>query len=257
MNDKEKSVLKKILAIIFITPIALGLLLNIPTGWLTIGDEASWVGFFGNYSGGIIGGLVALYIAKTQIYEQSQKQIKNEEEIRYINQLPALIKIKFELERMLSSVKFVIENIEKLAREEKIENLEVAKQMSFRCYKTKEENWSMINLIDDVDFHVDLIEIKNFYGEFQEIMNYDLVKTQQQISVIIDTGGLTDTESMFTLNAKGEELEEMKDLKSSVYKDAIQKNFVGSIENSLRLLNLILKSIEEMKDDRAKIRDSV
>ncbi|KMY49587.1 hypothetical protein [Peribacillus loiseleuriae] len=45
--------------IIIVTPILLGLLLNIPGGKLTIGDEGSWVGFFCNYSSGIIGGIVA------------------------------------------------------------------------------------------------------------------------------------------------------------------------------------------------------
>ena len=57
------------------TPIILGLLLNIPTGFLTIGDESSWVGFFGNYSGGIIGGIVAFVVANHQVKRQMENQM--------------------------------------------------------------------------------------------------------------------------------------------------------------------------------------
>lgn len=67
---------KKILIIVVIavlTPIILGLVLNIPTGHLTIGDENSWVGFFGSYTGGIIGGVVALIIASSQVINDRKK----------------------------------------------------------------------------------------------------------------------------------------------------------------------------------------
>ncbi|PGV52666.1 hypothetical protein COD94_30670 [Bacillus cereus] len=62
-----------IVAIAVLTPITLGLVLNIPTGHLTIGDENSWVGFFGSYTGGIIGGVVALIIASSQVINDRKK----------------------------------------------------------------------------------------------------------------------------------------------------------------------------------------
>ena len=62
-----------ILAIVVITPIIIGLVLNIPTGNLTIGDESSWVCFFGSYTGGIIGGIVALIISSSQFMNERQK----------------------------------------------------------------------------------------------------------------------------------------------------------------------------------------
>lgn len=256
MNGDVKEFIKKILPVVILIPIALGLLLNIPTGRFTIGDESSWVGFFGNYSGGIIGGLVAWYIAKTQINEQNTKQIKNEEEIRFINQLPALIKIKLDLKRMLGSVNFVIENVKENVADKNIDHLEIVKEMSFNCHVPKEENWSTINLIDDVDFHVNLVEIKDLYDEFQEIMNYQLLKTQQQISILIESN-LNNSEFIYAINEKGEELNRMKELKSQIYKDVIEKDLVNSIEESLKLLNLILDSIEVIKNNRSRIRDSI
>ncbi|KML07873.1 hypothetical protein [Rossellomorea marisflavi] len=62
-----------ILAVAIITPIMIGLILNIPTGNLTIGDEASWVSFFGSYIGGIVGGIVALIILSTQLHNERRK----------------------------------------------------------------------------------------------------------------------------------------------------------------------------------------
>ncbi|WP_337017081.1 hypothetical protein [Oceanobacillus massiliensis] len=76
LDKKEKII---ILAIIAFTPIALGIILNIPGGSLTIGDENAWVGFFGNYSGGIIGGFVAFYIAKSQVKQEQYARLKDKE----------------------------------------------------------------------------------------------------------------------------------------------------------------------------------
>ncbi|MFH0070531.1 hypothetical protein [Peribacillus sp. NPDC056705] len=61
------------LVVAVITPIIIGFVLNIPTGYLTIGDENSWVGFFGSYTGGIIGGIVALIISSSQLINERKK----------------------------------------------------------------------------------------------------------------------------------------------------------------------------------------
>ncbi|HGH1669877.1 TPA: hypothetical protein ACJHMI_001342 [Bacillus cereus] len=76
MKEWVKSYWKKIFivfTIAVITPIIIGLVLNIPTGYLTIGDENSWVSFYGSYTGGIIGGIVALIIASSQLINERQK----------------------------------------------------------------------------------------------------------------------------------------------------------------------------------------
>ncbi|MGV2619740.1 UNVERIFIED_CONTAM: hypothetical protein N8J90_01075 [Halobacillus marinus] len=61
------------LLVAVITPIIIGFVLNIPTGDLTIGNESSWVGFFGSYTGGIIGGIVALIISSSQLINERKK----------------------------------------------------------------------------------------------------------------------------------------------------------------------------------------
>jgi hypothetical protein len=57
-----------------VPPIIIGQILRIPTGQYTIGQEGDWIGFFGNYSGGIIGGLVAYFIAKEQIKADKEER---------------------------------------------------------------------------------------------------------------------------------------------------------------------------------------
>ncbi|MEH7114578.1 hypothetical protein V7124_19760 [Neobacillus niacini] len=79
MELKKIEVLK-IIAMIVFTPILLGVILNIPGGALTIGDENAWVGFFGNYSGGIIGGMVAFFIANSQVKQEQKARLKDKDD---------------------------------------------------------------------------------------------------------------------------------------------------------------------------------
>lgn len=60
------------------------------------GDANSWLGFLANYSGGIIGGLVAFFAAKIQMDFQREREMRQ----RYISQLPTLTKLSLELSKM-------------------------------------------------------------------------------------------------------------------------------------------------------------
>lgn len=44
------------------------------------GDYGDWLGFFSNYSGGIIGGIVAFVIAKYQIENEKQERLREDKE---------------------------------------------------------------------------------------------------------------------------------------------------------------------------------
>jgi hypothetical protein len=70
---------KWIIAICSISaPIIINVLMAIPSFGFAVLDSEQWLGFFGNYSGGIIGGIVAYYIANGQIKAQNEDQRQNE-----------------------------------------------------------------------------------------------------------------------------------------------------------------------------------
>ena len=68
-------------------PVIVNLILLIPAiPFITAGTTELWLGFFGNYSGGIIGGGIAFWVAKTQINELR----KQEEEKKILSIRPYL-----------------------------------------------------------------------------------------------------------------------------------------------------------------------
>lgn len=62
---------------IILAPVIIGQLTRLPYGHLTIGDENSWVSFFGSYTGGILGGLVAFGVAWLQINNLRKETLEN------------------------------------------------------------------------------------------------------------------------------------------------------------------------------------
>lgn len=242
-----------IILIAFAIPIIISQIIRLKFGVWTIGDENSWVSFFGSYLGGIVGGIVALYVARIQIIENQNNNIKNEEELRYINQLPAVVSIKYELEKINASIKYILDAVDQDAKDENKNADELIKEMWFGCYKLNETNWSMANLIEDVDFHTNLIQIKNKYMDFREILVFDLQKASNDLQEIM-FGNNADS-NIYLINEKGNEIERMKELKSRVYMEIKEVNFVQVVEGGIRCSDLILKCIEEIKEKRAKIRD--
>jgi hypothetical protein len=73
----DKSTKWKIIAWAFFAPIGINILMFIPSFGASIGEPLDWLGFFGNYSGGIIGGIVAYIIASSQIKAQNDEIEKN------------------------------------------------------------------------------------------------------------------------------------------------------------------------------------
>ncbi|WP_397537861.1 hypothetical protein [Rummeliibacillus pycnus] len=69
-----------IILIVFLVvaiPIIIGQIIRIPLGNWTIGDENSWVSFFGSYIGGVLGGIVAFGVAWIQINNLKKEVIEN------------------------------------------------------------------------------------------------------------------------------------------------------------------------------------
>ena len=65
-----------IFAIILVVPIVMNIILYCinPIPWLipTVGESSDWIGFWGNYAGAIIGGLITLLVLHYTIKENSK-----------------------------------------------------------------------------------------------------------------------------------------------------------------------------------------
>lgn len=91
---------KLIIFIVIVTPIIVSQIIRIPLGHWTIGDDKSWVGFIGNYSGGVLGGIVAFFAARFQIKKQAfQNQLH-----QFGMELPVLTKVEIECEKILEQL---------------------------------------------------------------------------------------------------------------------------------------------------------
>ncbi|MCM3257085.1 hypothetical protein M3664_04720 [Paenibacillus lautus] len=78
MNNDIFGIPVKYWLTVLLVPLAVNLLAWIPNP-IAIGDFNTWVGFFGNYTGGIVGAFIALQIAKSQtnLALQQLEQEKN------------------------------------------------------------------------------------------------------------------------------------------------------------------------------------
>lgn len=75
----DKRTIRKIILWTIGAPILVNILMFIPSFGLAATTTDNWLGFFGNFSGGIIGGIVAFIIASNQI--KSQNELMNQSEI--------------------------------------------------------------------------------------------------------------------------------------------------------------------------------
>src|SRR5690625_297551 len=126
-------------------PIILGQVLRVPLGYLTIGEEGDWVSFFGNYSGGIIGGIVAFLVARNQIEKQN-----NKEAIRNLSkELPILMGIELECKKILCQLININEFIEEIEDKNSYKSLFDGLIWS---------RWSDINIINDPVLQEELIK---------------------------------------------------------------------------------------------------
>ncbi|WP_406866886.1 hypothetical protein AB0764_10510 [Priestia megaterium] len=171
----------KIITVFLIFPFILnGVLFSWRAPW-TNGAGNDWLGFWGNYSGAFVGALVALWIARKQINDQR----KLESEKRVLAQLPALVFLKYEMERMLKELEQALEDrngyakydgktgekFTNLTEDEKRANKYRAEDKIYNVKPTNTEGYTYITNIESIDLHVALIECFNFHKQFSETVS--------------------------------------------------------------------------------------
>lgn len=149
-----------VISVIFIPPIFVNFLLLSWRSSVTFGESNSWMGLLGNYSGGIVGALVALIIVSTEIkFQKNQNKI-----IGYTNELPILKGLSFELEKIVLQL-----DIFKAHAKERPELLPQIK--TDKLYITR---WNNIGLITDLKLQEDLMLFIEHYEQFLDVISYDL-----------------------------------------------------------------------------------
>ncbi|ODV55454.1 hypothetical protein [Lysinibacillus fusiformis] len=211
------------------------------------GNYDDWLGFLSNYSGGIIGGIVAFVVANHQVKKQMEEQIKNEEEVKYINQLPSVINLIFELEEMKTS----IINAHKMRNVLQENGCTLSQQINARydIKKINMKSWEEVSNIQDVDFQKSLITLRNEYCKIAEILTSSIEDIKDKIREI---GENNEKKNIGTLY---HQIEILKADKDWAWKELTSKDYISIIDDSIYLSNIIVECIDEMMTKRHLIRD--
>lgn len=147
----------------------------------TNSDLNAWVSFWGNLVGAAISGIVAVYVAIFTINKQSERTKRLEVDKLIINQLPALIKIRIEVEKAINEIlrlkqdkKEIIEEVKEQQCYQDTTNHDYNLYSVFYLEPLNEDSFKEINTILDVNLQVDLIEFQVFYNNFREALAFDL-----------------------------------------------------------------------------------
>lgn len=174
-------------------PVALNFILFSFDSGLSYGDGDVWLSFWGNYTGGLISALVAYFVANSQI----KKQVSLDLDQRYFqlatNQLPALIRLRIELEKLipeLEKVKQENDNFYQILMVQKKnsgEDLEpeasskpssvfpdsLLKTIFYHVELMDKEIMKYLEKVEDIDLQIELINAFSFYDNFSKSLNYD------------------------------------------------------------------------------------
>lgn len=231
--------------LLILAPIVISQIIKLPFGDLTIGDENSWVGFFGGYIGAITGAIVAFIVAKYQVTVQNQKQIAHEEINSYLNQKPALLKIKYELEGMHKSILNILQR-------------ESAMQLktSYEMHETNEKFWSDIDQVQDTDTVVSLINISNTYKVVSENFSVDIAQLE---ATRLNLGGKIyfdlredneDREKKHRISELGRQIRSVTEKRQRLVQAEYIEELSQNIQKCLEHIHETISGIDETRNQR-------
>ncbi|MGO4348139.1 hypothetical protein AB4Z45_21845 [Paenibacillus sp. MCAF9] len=168
------------------------------------GNLSDWMGFLSNYSGGIIGGVVALIITRVQINSQKEENRINRE----IAQLPHLTKIKLEIIKIkenLISIKRVADGLKEAGKDLSIPN-EISSNLNGNLFlqgimsenrytqlhfldMLNQDTFNEAHFINDIIFQTNIIETLNKFDSVFNTLYFDLKRKwirQDEVDKMID-----------------------------------------------------------------------
>lgn len=149
------------------------------------GDGNQWLGFWGNYSGGILSGIVAYLVTIITIKEDRKKHSYDLK----MSQLPAMVRIKLELEKIRNNIEKAYKQKTDITKRE-----EERKNFNFDEYPLHvelidQEKWSYIDKIQNISLQIKLIEIKEFYDTFSKSLIYDGIFEKEKFARVVEEIG--------------------------------------------------------------------
>ncbi|MGE1103402.1 hypothetical protein [Peribacillus simplex] len=223
---------------------------------VTYGDGDEWLSFWGNYAGGILSGLVAFGVARVTLNEDRKKHRYD----LYMSQLPSLIRIRMEMEKIRTNIEKAYEQKAKLIKSGESRSDYNVEEYPLFVELVDKEKWSYLDKIQDIDLQVKLIEIKEFYNTFSNSLVYDGIFEKERFSELIVSIGLhkqeynpdnTTVEQMEKYRKIEDELQYHYFTRTQSWK-RLDEGFKETIENTyLDLLN----AIEELKEEKAKFEN--
>ncbi|QDS35852.1 hypothetical protein [Brevibacillus brevis] len=163
--------------LIFATPILINYFLLTWRAPFVFGDANSWLGFLANYSGGIIGGLVAFFAAKIQMDFQKEREKLQ----RYLAQLPTLTKLSLELTKMklqFEVSKDIPKNLPPDMPDEVKNNIH---KSSLTLEPLIRERWGNLDVIQDPILLSELYKLFESYERTVEVLGFNLTELELSI----------------------------------------------------------------------------
>jgi len=241
------------------------------------GNGDTWLSFWGNYLGGILSAIVAYIVANSQIKKQLRLDMAKEQFNKRVNQLPALVRVKLEMEKYINELeetkkkreKYIKDNggIRKKADEyddfdeflqskrEGIPEFEVT-ELHYYMESPEENVFSYIEKIEDIDLHVDLIHCFNFYRVFSEAINFNMKIADEQIRAldveVEKSIGDGEFDKVHKLNNEKGAIRRVTNTfyakKKSSWEALYEKDLINFFINVLDRLNKEIELVRKMKE---------
>jgi hypothetical protein len=234
----------------------------------TRGDVEGWLSFWGNLVGTIVSGFVAYVVAKTTLSEQSKSDKRLETDLLIISQLPALIRIRIEIDKILGELLRIIKEKAETIEEYKEQGIsvkydELIYSLDFYLLPLNEENFKSIGKILHVDLQADLIELQEFYNSFRSSLEFSIIYSENDVAEFRETEAenmlhkAMNTSQERKSNRSREEIFELmgqirknKELRIKGWKKIEEDNFISILSSMLIEVVNRIELIREKTSDR-------
>lgn len=228
------------------------------------GNADNWLSFWGNYTGGIISAIVAFIVTFLQI--RNQRIIEKEKGI--IVQLPALLRIEMEMEKFIDEIKRVKEIKENVIRANggiiDFESDEEEKGISEydlynRQYKIEsfdDEYFKLIEMIRNVNLHIQIVKCFQFYKEFSYALNLDIGTLNKRIDEIINIqlknyheSNRVDKNNTYEANTINSDINNYSIKKHNVWRKLMEENIDSNFDQTLSKVKQEIEKVKRIMEE--------